>query len=163
MKKKSCFSIKVTELIKYANISRSTFYIYFDSMFDLIQEMEDTFLAGLPDTKNDRLFNKKEIAECLIFELNYAKKNMYMLQSFLGPYGDPSFQQKIKNYFIMSYEKELKKIIRYTSDVEKELFFKYNSGGRWQIYWWWIFNDCKISIEDMYRVIMKIIGQFIIK
>lgn len=54
MKEKSCSAIKVAELTRIAGISRSTFYVYFDSIDDVLQTVEDDFLSNLVDEKEVR-------------------------------------------------------------------------------------------------------------
>jgi AcrR family transcriptional regulator len=77
MRQKSCFKIKVTELIKLANISRSSFYDYFDSIYDVIQSIEDNFILGGPNEKNisfsDNIIDFSEFVDILV---NYIKKKV---------------------------------------------------------------------------------------
>jgi AcrR family transcriptional regulator len=160
MKEKSCFKIKVVEFIKYANISRSTFYVYFDSIYDLIQKIEDDFIAGLFDEKNVPLpYCRKDVANSLINTLEYMKKNMNVLQALCGPHGDPEFQLKVKNRLAKFFNRNFGKTVARLPDIERKLMLEFISGGRWQMYIWWIFNDRKVSIQDMHKAIMKVMGQ----
>ena len=160
MENKSCFSIKVTELIKYANIGRSTFYVHFDSIDDLIQKIEDDFLAGLPDAESVSFLQTKENA--INFRkaiVKYVKKNANVVRAFLGPYGDPAFQIKVKN-------RVSKKLDAYyinndawspnLSDGEKKLILEFIAGGRQQMGIWWILNGDEVSIEDFFKAVRKI-------
>ena len=157
MDNKSCFAIKVTELIKYAKISRSTFYVYFDSVNDLVQRLEDEFIAGLPDEKTLSSSRSQEDNTILTSIVNHMKKNMNLLRALCGPYGDPGFHIKMKNrlakYFLRYYGNNNTRL----SNVEKTLILEYISGGRWQMYIWWIDNEDKVSIEEFMKSMQKAI------
>lgn len=42
-------TIKVTEFVRFAGISRSCFYLYFDSIYSVVQKLEDDFIEGLTE------------------------------------------------------------------------------------------------------------------
>ena len=43
--------IQVKELVQLAGVSRSTFYVYYDSIWDILQEIEDEFFASALEIK----------------------------------------------------------------------------------------------------------------
>ena len=65
MEEKPFYSIKVRELVEHASIARSTFYAYYDSIFDVVQRMEDGFLEDFypMDSARQVLLGKKR-ARC---------------------------------------------------------------------------------------------------
>lgn len=54
--KKELRNISVTELVKYAGITRSSFYTHYDSVYDLAEDIQDEtldfFLEGTDEIKN---------------------------------------------------------------------------------------------------------------
>jgi ACT domain-containing protein len=46
MKNQDIHTIKVKELVDCLHISRSTFYLYYASIFAVLQDIEDIFLKG---------------------------------------------------------------------------------------------------------------------
>ncbi len=54
LKKKRLDQITVTELAALADIDRKTFYIYYNTVFDLIREIENEIVEGLKSILNDK-------------------------------------------------------------------------------------------------------------
>ncbi|MDR1030845.1 MAG: TetR/AcrR family transcriptional regulator [Treponema sp.] len=157
MQHKPCFEIKVTELVKYANISRSSFYSYFNSIYDVVQKIEDDFIAGLPNERFVFLSCiKDDDYDTLLSRLNYLKENIRILRAFLGPNGDPTFLSKLVYQTEKMFRKQSKQMPISFSDVEIKLIIENISGGTWQMYKWWVFHEDEISMEDLTELIRKI-------
>ena len=83
-------TIKVTDLVKYIGIGRSTFYSHFDSIYSVPQTIEDEFINGLPvpDANiRDVLINDRKIK---IDYLNHLKNNKKAYLVLNSSNGDPS-------------------------------------------------------------------------
>jgi DNA-binding transcriptional ArsR family regulator len=157
MQQKPCFEIKVTELVKYANISRSSFYNHFNSIYDVVQKIEDDFMAGLPDEGLIFLSGIKDgNYDALLSRLNYLKENISILRALLGPNGDPTFMSKLVYQTDKTLKKRSKQATIRLSDVEIKLIIENISGGTWQMYKWWVFHEDEISVEDLTKLIRKI-------
>lgn len=156
MQKKSLIDIKVTELVKHANISRSSFYIYFSSIEDVVQKIEDDFISGLKDEKSidfRDLENRDSVK--LLPTLQYIKENMYTYKTLIGENGDPYFQYRLSNRstkLLMEFNSGL-------SDVKKRMIIEYINGGRWQMYKWWAQNEEEVTIEEVADLTNRIIKQ----
>jgi hypothetical protein len=157
MRHKPCFEIKVTELVKYANISRSSFYTYFNSIYQVVQKIEDDFIAGLPDERSVFLSGiKTGNYDALLSRLKYLKENAGILRALLGSNGDPTFLSKL----IHQTDKTLRKLPKNAdinlSDVETKLIIENIAGGTWQMYKWWVFHEEEIGIEDLTKLMRKL-------
>lgn len=88
--------LKVRSVTSAASCNRSTFYEYFDSMDDLLEQAEDDLIAELlayfqevvPDASDAGALGK---ATC-IYEC-YGER----LSALMGPDGDPAFPQKFRD------------------------------------------------------------------
>lgn len=153
MQEKSLFTIKVTELVKQANISRSSFYSYFSSIEDVIQKIEDDFIDGLRDESDVDLKRLENWGTAdLMPTLNYIKKNAYMFRTLIGDNGDPYFQYRIAN-------RSTRLLDGMVTDVKKQMLIEYLNGGRWQMYKWWVENEDEITVEEVAELTNKIIKQ----
>lgn len=74
--------VKVTDVVKMVGISRSTFYTYFDSVYDVIEQMERDIINGMPvnTTKEVNQLYSDGLEE-LCITLGYIKK-MLMYSKF---------------------------------------------------------------------------------
>lgn len=149
MKTQHYESIKVTDLVKYIGIGRSTFYSHFDSIYSVLQYIEDDFIAGLPTPDTN-------IKETLISDrrvkteyLNHVKKNKQTYLVLHGPNGDPSFKVRLANHS----RRVLASISTPTgstySAMERRAIYEFYQGGNDRLISWWLEHDDDISVSNM--------------
>ena len=94
MEDTSFFDIKVTDFVKFAGVSRSMFYLYFNSLYDVLQKIEDDFIDGLLSEKevvsSTKIKRDNKIDSTIIAKTEYIKKNKKILRVLTGKNGDPS-------------------------------------------------------------------------
>ena len=73
MEEKPLDKIKVTELTQRAGISRSTFYSYYDSVYDVLQDIEDDFLSHIVDERKVGVENN---ASVIAENFSYIRDNL---------------------------------------------------------------------------------------
>lgn len=102
--------ISVKEICSSANITRGTFYQYFNDIYDLLEQIEEPLLSDLNEFYGENHYNKlsspsilsfEEDFDCtppesLIFWLDFCKENKKSMKVLLSGYGDPYFKTKIK-------------------------------------------------------------------
>lgn len=90
--------IRVVDVISHAGIARSSFYRYYDSVDDVVREMEDDFLGACRDTAKhfvasgfteDGLERGGNAIE-RIFETIQSNADFY--RTIVGPHGDHTFE-----------------------------------------------------------------------
>ncbi len=74
-----CRDISVTALCKKANVARTTFYMFYGSIDDLLAEMEDGLVFDMLKVRGDQ-FQLSKYSENV---LEYTKANFEMLHAFL--------------------------------------------------------------------------------
>ena len=76
LRKKPIGKITVTQICEAADVNRSTFYAYYDSVYALLKEIEDTMLQRIPKPAKDFTdANTKEYLEELVVFFEYIKKH----------------------------------------------------------------------------------------
>ena len=112
--------ISVTSLCKKSEVSRSTFYLYFDDKYSVLQEVEDRLLKefweinkDLPDiTDEDRPnYHTQQVIDYIL-----ANKDWYM--ALLGPYGDGLFVSRWRSIIKKSLRQKIEGRNRTEEDVE---------------------------------------------
>lgn len=101
--------ISVSALCKKAGIVRSTFYVYFSDIYDVIQYLEDDLIVSFKKVDAAALAATDEreklvtdwgfsITPPLGFEewFDACEANRAGLRAMLGPHGDPYFEQKLR-------------------------------------------------------------------
>lgn len=103
METKPFYNIKVTEFVRFAEISRSTFYAHYDSIFDALQEMEDGFIEELGlrgyDLKRAASAKERSDVEPIIHAIEAIGNNLRKFRILTGTNGDPRFTAKLERVF----------------------------------------------------------------
>ena len=155
--------IKVTEFVKYAGISRSAFYVYFDSIYAVVQKIEDDFISGLtvedevlfPDAKT---YRADKPSPHTIAKAEYIKKNLQLVRILTGKNGDPAFQARMANRSWRIFQKKTAGLTK-LSDPEKKLLSEYMTGGQFNLYRWYATHESEISVYEMAILLERITAQ----
>lgn len=143
-------SIRVTELAKYAGIGRSTFYLHFDSIYAVLQKIEDDFIAGLPeeDSYSTELLRNDRRSKIEYFRYLQEHKRTYRVLN--GPNGDPSFRVRLNNRsrrILLNNAAAAPDTPR--KATEQRLIYEFFQGGNDQMISWWLEHDDDVSVGDI--------------
>lgn len=157
MQTKSCLQIKVTELTRYANVSRGTFYLHYDSIYDVIQKIEEDYIeAEKQAIFSDPLLKDKDM-DYYRRLISFIRDNNYVFRTLSGPNGDPSFQSRFMRSFTDGfYERILGESKIHLTQAERTLIFENVMAGRWAMYIWYASHEDEISIDDMCSLIDRL-------
>lgn len=163
METKPFHRIKVIDLVNYAKIGRSTFYLYFDSLYDVLQMIEDNYMEGLrynkgSDSTTIQFLHDRESASntesqtMIKDDLTYIQKNLNIIRILSSENGDPYFTTRltIRNRKIV-YDLLTQAKVQ-ASDGEKKLLSTFWAGGLWQTVVAWANDEENISTEDFMKV-----------
>lgn len=151
--------LKVTEFTRFANISRSSFYNYFDSLDDVIQKLEDDLFDGLDDEHSiDILEIKSGNSPKLINALSFINERLETYRLLTSENGDPYFQIRLANRSSKILEKWAKQSNTKLSESQLKMVIEHISGGRWQMYLWWANNPDKITLEEVAEITIKLMN-----
>ena len=152
MEEQSFFSIKATAFIAYAGISRSTFYFYFDSLYDVLQMIEDEFMEGLlPESEiveTARAKQPTKLGASFISKVDYIERHKRTIRILAGENGDPSFMPKLINRSKRIARASLRDNPKLSGD-EIELMAEYMAAGEIQTIKWWAASDGRMELCDV--------------
>ncbi|MDF2672163.1 MAG: Bacterial regulatory protein tetR family [Clostridiales bacterium] len=110
MQEKHFEKITVRELVAKASITRGTFYLYFNDIYEMQQYIEDELLAHFnsycldvqePSSTSQGSFTDWGFSltppAALMRWFQYCEKHGEAIKALLGPYGDPYFVIKLRN------------------------------------------------------------------
>lgn len=171
LNKKDYEYITIKEICKKAGVNRSTFYLHYDNIQDLllesIENINKKFLASFLENHNT-ILNKIQnddkntliliTPEYLFPYLNFIKDNKVVYQVSAK---HPIIMQSLKKYNLLK-ENILFPIFRRFSITEKErqYFSAYYINGVYAIIDEWIKNNCQDEIEFISDVIIKCVRPF---
>ena len=165
LEKKEYDFITVKEICEKAGVNRSTFYLHYESIDDLLFETIE-----MVNKKFNEAFNNQ------IFDINKDDRNslFFITDAYLIPY--LNFIKENKKIYTLIHDKPLifkkqqtfKKLYtelfsvildRYgVLESQKEYIFSYFSFGLVAVIQKWIENDCKDDIEEMAKLMRNLIG-----
>lgn len=102
--------VSVSALCKHAGIVRSTFYVYFNDIYDVIQYLEDGLITAFKMVDTVALSHEQENEQRMTTPWGFplvppygfsewfdvCEHNRTALRAMLGPHGDPYFEQKLR-------------------------------------------------------------------
>ncbi|GAA0797834.1 TetR-like C-terminal domain-containing protein [Faecalicatena orotica] len=157
--------IHVKEITEILGINRSTFYLYYDSIYDILQEIEDNFFVQTVSSVKlfvrfpleDRYFTFPHPG--IIDFLEFCRKNKKLIKVLLIDRKDPKFineyEQHIKETFCQKAVKE-----HYiSSDIDprfQNAYFKQMIDGHLSFVRWWIENDDDMPDEQTALLVYRL-------
>ena len=158
--------ITVKEICEKAGVNRSTFYLHYETIEDLLNESIEYIT-----NKFMNFFNKdsKEFIE----NLNNAKKEdlIFINSEYLRPYlefikeNKKVFMASFKNPIVMKSAEKYSNLEKYVlspildkydvPDNKKKYVLQFYINGIMSIIKEWTINDCKEEIEDIINIIIE--------
>lgn len=146
-------NIQVKAITDAIGISRSTFYIYYDSAYSVLQDIEDEFFNGLQAANASFWYyplKKEYLTEphpILLNVLKYLKEHREVSNTLRGPYGEVMFQIRCRKCLQQSLCPEPLMKVYYPEDTD--LHVSYLMGGHVEILQNWMSSDCPIPEEEL--------------
>ena len=140
--------VNITDVCNAADVNRSTFYAYYNGLDDLMQEVEDDFLAQIPLP----LFQMTDDERCLtevgkIFEYIKSNANVFNILT-----RDEEFTQKMTRYIFDQYNDQTLA----DDDSTGRYIIIYRISGAIGLLKHWIVDGFPIPPADFARFVMKI-------
>ena len=155
--------IKVTEIVKELGISRSTFYFYYDSVFSVLQEIEDVFIEqfkSIDDTFQavpflDRYFNNPHPG--IMATLDFTKKNERLMSILFGRFGDQNFAHKCKtNAGRAFFDKAVQEGYIEIEERHRKIVRLNMIGGHWEMVTNWAKSSKGLDVEEQAILIYRL-------
>lgn len=164
LEKKELSYISVKEICEKAGVNRSTFYLHYETIGDLLEEtteyIHNQFLSSF-DQKPEQFVS--QIKDAPLSELILVGE-VYLRPYLKFVYENRSvFKTALNNPAAIEAEKQYSEIKKYIfkpimdrfkipKDVQN-YWMAYYFSGIWAIVWEWINRDCKESVEQIESII----------
>lgn len=160
MKTRNIYNIKVKHIVDALHISRSTFYLYYDSVFAVLQNLEDHYFIGLQDiaiTFWSYPPDSKYLSEphpIILKVMTYLRENKELSKVLWGPHGDLMFKTRCRKMIRHAFFPE-----QIFSSNQKENFkyaIAFMIGGHLELVNSWIDDDCSYNAEDLTLLVYRL-------
>ena len=153
MIKQNINDITIKNLVVLANINRSTFYLHYTDIFDLLQEMENDIISQIQKVLDSYP------------SLSRAQTNRDSLKALMGYHGDAFFIQRMEDVIESKVRKQINLIYCFNNSIAPEYVYSFLRSGCIGMLKTWIFSDCVTPPEEMavfvYNTVHDIITRLI--
>lgn len=157
MTEKPINKITVTELTDLADVNRSTFYLYYKDIYDMVNKIETEMIEEfqiqlkklyLPKT------NKDSILSFFIFVFEFVRQNADFCKILLGQEGDYTFLNKFKKAIAESQPP----IVNRFYGFESQYFMPFAISGCIGAIQQWLEDDMAIPEKDISEFLISLIS-----
>jgi AcrR family transcriptional regulator len=153
--------IPIKTICAGAGVSRSTFYIYYDDQYDLLEDIQNETLGNFYAEYNKHLLEPSRREGSSEYEelLRYVADNHDSIQVLLSENGDINFQKKLLEERIMNMGKILKRRPDKPIDEKAERYYSvFAVHGSLALIQDWLKHGMDIPIPQMAKLYAKIIN-----
>jgi AcrR family transcriptional regulator len=158
MKTRPAAEIGIKEICDLAEVSRSTFYTYYEDVYHLLADIEEEVAAYFEDkVDNIPIKHSRRELEAIIQMLQYVADNSNSLRILLSENGDPGFQKQFFQRFIPKARKILHDISENPGEAYDHeghsVFVVHGAIGLMQ---YWLKNNMHIPIPTLAKMLVKL-------
>ncbi|MGM9950075.1 MAG: TetR/AcrR family transcriptional regulator [Lysinibacillus sp.] len=165
LEEKSFDSITVRDLTERANINRGTFYLHYLDKFDLLEKCEEEVFSNILSIFNAAavidILQGQDMASRLPFftkVFEYLQEEAAFMKVILGPNGDPSFQEKVRQVFIKNiHDNILSEFDMASIEAPIDLFTTYISSAHLGVIQYWLNSGMKQSPKELTALLFNIL------
>jgi AcrR family transcriptional regulator len=133
--------IRVTDVIKIAGVSRSTFYRYYSDVRDVVETFEDGLLDNMRAINDIALKGRYQTVELeptpfMVARMEVLKERRDKIVVLNGEHGDPTFTHKATVFMHDYFSKRMRNF--FESDVDFELYLAFVLAGHHNLVQFWL-------------------------
>lgn len=153
-------TISVKDITTKAGYNRSTFYVYFKDVYDVLEQIESELMPGVEDLPSID-FSQQAHADVMENMMTIYEKNGDYYSVLLSEKGDPYFATKLKNVFKSMMCDALGPLIN-PSDMEVDYALEFLVSGTLAIVKHWYDMGKSMPIEKLMPMMHKLMAnQFV--
>lgn len=157
MELKAAREITVKELVDEVDINRSTFYLHYTDIYDMLKKTEEELLLSITQAiKNHPLYEKpkQNAIACLEEIFRSLSENREICCALLGTNGDMAFIKEVEDIIVKSVMKNLAALL--PENTENAYLPAYCFSGCLGLIRCWLTEKCPNSAEHMAQLTYRL-------
>lgn len=151
LKTKNICDIKVTDITEPLELHRTTFYKYYDSIYDVAEAIEERLILHTPDSTPGNTA-KKNFQH--IFNSNSAEQIFIMLDN---PDREPAFNARVSRLTESSLIDVIKNMNIHPREEDLPIFCTFTQHGICGLVKWVLSKDCNLSVEESAYIVDQLL------
>lgn len=159
LKEKPLNKISVKSLCEKSEINRSTFYTYYQDVYDLFQQIEDEFIQKIYQLNTPlTLPEDKQMQKNIYKKLcQFYYDNRESLLAISGENGDPAFTRHIINKTLLwTKQIQKEKTLNYKKEIEQKYAVTYLFQGTLSIIYEWLNDNSSMSVDELSELLYRL-------
>lgn len=145
--------ITVTQICEVAEVNRSTYYVYYEDVSQLMTEIENDVLEMLPvSTSGSMDYSDEVFMDAIEQFLDYVKENERLFRILILQRDNNSFNLKLIDRVMERYAMTLKT----SREIPARLSYIYCTSGAIGLMREWISSDFQISSRELTKLILQL-------
>ena len=148
------YKVSISELCDRTEISRTTFYRYYDSIYDLAEELEEEHLEGFMEIARQHAVKNNSIEEYMRDIISYISEEESFFKWVLSEHSDRHFVNRWKRIIradiIKEYHLDQKKL-----SGSDEVLIEMLISGAIGVYAYWLFHNSDLFAEQIIPLTVK--------
>lgn len=110
MQQKSIKEISVKELVDEVDINRSTFYLHYTDIYQMLHKIEEEAMQNITEVMQNHLIdpgNPDSVLPFIVQFFSIMDNDRDLCLALLGPHGDMAFVEQIENLLAETFLKQL--------------------------------------------------------
>lgn len=148
--------ISMRQIADLAGVTRSTVYVYFDSVYDILEVIEKELQEGMGNyfvsySEDMDAAEKKDWQDSVVRWFEFCMENREYLVIILGPNGDPSFEYKLRKKLKIDLN-EMMNEDGMKNDYLRKYALEYMAGATISLMRFWLECNENLPATDIARV-----------
>ena len=158
LEKKSIRDIKVKELVEEVDINRSTFYLHYSDIYDMLEKIEEELFQEIQDAMQTHPISADERSRAFICEMfQIMEDNRAICKALCGPNGDMAFVTRMEEVV----GSQAVQVIEPLFKIEKKQLrysYAYCLNGCVGLIKVWLLEDGKETPEQMAKIMYTMVS-----
>lgn len=157
LEEKSIRDITVKELVDTVDINRSTFYLHYSDIYDMLKKIESELFQEIKDALSEHPLSPDESAKAFILIMfQIMDRNRPICKALVGPNGDISFVARMEEMVGLEAVQVIEPLYK-VEKTRRKYSYAYCLNGCVGMVKSWLLGDCKETPEQMTDILFDML------